>query len=145
MKLGLQKYDILKFGQCLNLNAQTSVLFVYKWKPNMETSIFHVLLTPLIKTSKVGNVKEGKCYRPNSAGRVRLNLIIRIRDSSDLESHKRLSQFLWSHLEDYIRICKKRSRTYSKLQPQNRWHVPDMSYIGRYPRWYWDPSFHIWR
>ena len=25
----------------------------------MEASIFHVLLTPLIKTSKVGNVKEG--------------------------------------------------------------------------------------
>ena len=39
MKLELQKYDILKFGQCLNLNAQTSVLFVYNWKPNMETSI----------------------------------------------------------------------------------------------------------
>ena len=64
----------------------------------METSIFHVLLTPLIKTSKVGNVKEGKCYRilgwQGKAGRVRLNLIIRIGDSSDLESHKRLSRFL---------------------------------------------------
>ena len=54
----------------------------------------------------------------NSAGRVRLNLIIQIGDSSDLESYERLSQFLRSYLEDYIRICRKKSRTYSKLEPK---------------------------
>ena len=54
----------------------------------------------------------------NWAGKVRLKLIVRIGDSSNLESHERLSRFLISYLEDHIRICRKKSRTYSKLEPK---------------------------
>ena len=37
----------------------------------------------LTKISKIGNVKEGKCCRPISVGRIRLKLIVR--DFSDLQ------------------------------------------------------------
>ena len=88
----------------------------------------------------------------NSAGRVRLNLIIRIGDSSNLESHKRLSCFcdlMWKITLGFVRkdlgpTLNFNPKEMCKIQPQDIWHVPDMSYIWRYPRWYWDPSFHIW-
>ena len=80
MKLGLQKSEILKFGQHLNLNAQTSVLFQLKSKYGN----FYLPFT----------LKRRKMLQANWAGRVRLNFIIRIGDSSNLESHKRLPLFL---------------------------------------------------
>ena len=91
------------FGRCLNLNAQTSVLFIINQKPNAKTFISHLFLTPLIFNQFLLinikslflfiNIKSWKCRRrktlqADSAGTVRLKLTVRIGDFSDLQSQE---------------------------------------------------------